>query len=99
MLRENLRVIAGSESALWVRVPLVAGYTDGEESIRRAVELLGEFRHAIERIELLPYHPLGESKRRMLGLGEPALARPTGDVCARIVESFAALSVPVSLAG
>lgn len=45
----------------WIRHVVVPGYTDSEKSIR----LLGEFIQGmdnIERVEMLPYHVLGEHK-------------------------------------
>lgn len=50
----------------WIRYVIVPGYTDDERSAR----LLGEFiqdMENIERIEMLPYHVLGEHKWKELG--------------------------------
>ena len=52
---------------VWIRHVLVPGVTDSEDDLRR----LGEFIAAlpnVERVDVLPYHSMGEEKWRMLGL-------------------------------
>jgi pyruvate formate lyase activating enzyme len=60
---------------LWPRLPLVPGITDGQDNIRSWAKLLHGL--GIPYVTIVPYHPMGESKRRWLGLPEgPALRVP-----------------------
>ena len=96
-LHENLDVIARSSKDLWVRIPLVKGYTDSDESARKLVEFLRVHQQAVSRVELLPYHVFGEHKRKMLGMEEVSFSPPDDDRLERIVETFSTLSVPGEL--
>ena len=54
----------------WIRYVIVPGYTDDE----RSAHMLGEFikdMDNIEKIELLPYHQLGEHKWEAMGYDYP----------------------------
>lgn len=70
LILDNLRWLVrerGPESVI-VRYPLVAGYNDSEAEMRRLAELARELR---VRVELLPYHRLGEGKYDVLGMKPP----------------------------
>lgn len=51
---------------VWIRYVLVPGYTDGEEDLQAAAEFIGQLSN-IERIDVLPYHSMGEYKWEELG--------------------------------
>lgn len=51
----------------WVRYVLVPGLTDQLDSIEALSKHLSQYQH-IERIELLPFHKMGEFKWKELGL-------------------------------
>jgi pyruvate formate lyase activating enzyme len=78
---QNLRFLASRRpSDIVVRVPVVPGYTDGEENLRGLAELVVTL--GLRRVELEPYHSLGEEKYRELGREvDPALrgAAVSGD--------------------
>ncbi|MGI9861500.1 glycyl-radical enzyme activating protein [Moorella naiadis] len=63
------RLLAASRVPVWLRVPVIPGYTDGATNQRGLARLVKELGLAprAERIELLPYHRLGEGKYRALG--------------------------------
>jgi pyruvate formate lyase activating enzyme len=65
--RENLRRLADSHIPIWLRYVVVPGWTDQPEAIDRLGELAAELPHVV-RIDLLPYHNLGEHKWALLGL-------------------------------
>ena len=66
---ENLRKIDRSGAATVLRCPLVPGVNDEETALRHIAALANELDHA-RRIDLEPYHPLGEGKSRNLGRSE-----------------------------
>lgn len=67
LILENLALLPPEKVVL--RVPVIPGFTFGEEAIR------GIFRLAlvrgIQRVDLLPYHTLGKGKYEQLGLPYP----------------------------
>lgn len=54
---------------IWIRYVLVPGYTDDEESIKALSEFLKTIN--VEKIEVLPYHTMGEVKYEKLGMEYP----------------------------
>lgn len=65
--RDNLERLARLGLPLIVRTPVVGGVNDTEEEIAAIARLLAGV-DGLLYYELLPYHPLGESKRVSLGL-------------------------------
>jgi pyruvate formate lyase activating enzyme len=63
----NLRALAESHPAIWLRVPLIPGINDDRENLDGIAELAASL-PAVERICLLPYHRTGEGKQERLGL-------------------------------
>jgi len=51
---------------LWIRYVLVPGYTDDEKTLKETASLLCNL-HNVKKIEVLPYHRLGEYKWEQLG--------------------------------
>lgn len=50
---------------IWIRVPIVPGFNDTVEEMNTIREFLTKFGYP-ERVELLPYHRMGESKAKAL---------------------------------
>jgi pyruvate formate lyase activating enzyme len=64
---ENAKKIAELGKPMWVRTPIVPGCTDTVENVRGIAELCMKLGN-VERLDLLPYHRLGEPKYRSLGV-------------------------------
>ena len=56
---------------VWIRQVLVPDYTSDEEYIRGLIGYLENYRGIIEKVELLPYHKMGQKKWEKLGLKYP----------------------------
>jgi pyruvate formate lyase activating enzyme len=65
LILENVRR-AAKQTRVWLRVPLIAGFNDSEEHIKR-IAVLGQEINA-QKISLLPYHEGGKSKCGQLGI-------------------------------
>lgn len=81
---ENLRMLAEDEETrdkLIMRMPLLEGVNDSEDIIRRTGELYREI--GVKKVNLLPYHNLGISKKRNVGGVQEEFRPPTE---ARITE-------------
>ncbi|WXG39490.1 MAG: glycyl-radical enzyme activating protein [Candidatus Freyarchaeum deiterrae] len=51
---------------MWIRVPVIPGYTANEDNLRKIAEFIVKLPN-VERIDLLPHHRLGEPKYKNLG--------------------------------
>ena len=67
--RDNLLRLAASDRPIIVRTPVVGGVNDTEEEISNIARFIKDV-DGLLYYELLPYHPLGNSKRPSLGLPE-----------------------------
>ncbi len=80
--------------SMWIRFVLVPGLTDDETNVRGVAKFVAGL-NTVERVEVLPFHKLGESKYEQLGmryqLGDtPA---PTMEQVARCREIFSSEGV------
>ncbi len=75
LILNNLAKLLTCGARVWIRIPVVAGVNDNEEEMRALAAFLN--RHGLpERIELLPYHAMGESKARAIGRVPRIFAAP-----------------------
>lgn len=96
------RRLAERGNAIWLRYVLVPGLTDAVENIDavadyvQSLQLLGS-RPAVERVEILPFHQMGESKWTELGLEYPleGTEPPTVELISRVRDQFAARGLTV----
>lgn len=99
VIRCNLRTLAeearGRDAPpVWPRLPLVPGMTDDRDNILGWAGFLQGL--GISFLTVVPYHPMGEVKRRWLGLPDgPGLRTPTEDEIAGIEELFSAEGIRV----
>ena len=62
LILENLKKLIALGKRIWIRVPVIAGINDTEEEILAIKKLA----RGVEKIELLPYHSMGEHKYEAL---------------------------------
>ena len=88
LIFSNIRVIDERNVTTWIRTPIVPGYTDQPENIRRIAEMISEI-NCIQRWELLPYHTFGEKKYQELQMKYPlsGLERPTDVHMQKLLET------------
>ena len=67
LILENLKKLSDLNKRIWIRVPYIPGYNSME------MEEIAEILKGInaERIEIMPFHRLGEGKYRALGIENP----------------------------
>lgn len=80
LILANLDRLLSSGARVWIRVPVIPGVNDSKEEMER----IRDFVHGrAEKIELLPYHRLGENKYPALGRECKAFDVPDkADLCA-----------------
>ncbi len=64
---EFAKRLAEKNIPVWIRHVLVPGYTDNEEALNELAEFVGTLGN-VERLEILPYHKMGEYKWKELGI-------------------------------
>ncbi|MCQ2483080.1 MAG: pyruvate formate-lyase-activating protein [Clostridia bacterium] len=67
---KTLEYCASHNKEVWIRHVIVPGYTDSVESVIKLNKLISrpEYRNAVKKVELLPFHKMGEYKWKELGL-------------------------------
>jgi pyruvate formate lyase activating enzyme len=81
----NLERLGHGATAICIRVPVIPGFNDSPEELE-AIGRLAERLPAVEGVELLRYHGLGEGKYGSLGLAcpTPGLKPPTDELMATL---------------
>ena len=78
LIIDNLRMLAADARTvdkLIMRMPLIKGVNDSDDIITRTGELYREI--GVKRVNLLPYHSLGISKKRNVGGTQEEFEQPT----------------------
>ena len=96
----NLRRLGDGRQRIWVRVPVIPGINDSHENLEATADLAASI-PGVERVCLLPYHPLGEDKLRRLGQSSvlAGLERPTETDMQGLLSLVEAAGVSASLGG
>ena len=96
----NLKQMAGSQTPLRIRVPLIPGITDGDDNLTQIVRFASNLK-AIQGIDLLPFHRIGSEKYRRLGLTDPMAGTtpPAPERVASIKHKFESAGFTVSIGG
>jgi pyruvate formate lyase activating enzyme len=84
IILENARRISEEGKPMWIRTPVIPGYTDDLENIRSIGDFIQAALPAVQRWDLLAYTNLGQPKYHRLdmpyGLGKmPLLTRTEMD--------------------
>ena len=72
------RYLAETNIPTWIRHVIVKGYTDDPEALRSLGRFIGGLRN-VRALDVLPYHSMGESKYRELGISYPLEGMPSLD--------------------
>ena len=78
LILSNLARILEAGKRTWIRVPIIVGVNDSEEQMRSFKTFL-DAHGAPERVELLPYHAMGEHKYAAIGKDVQKFSVPTAD--------------------
>jgi len=66
LVLENARKIAELGKTIWVRTPVIPGYTDSEENIRKVAAFIKQNLPTVERYDILAFNNLCSSKYERL---------------------------------
>lgn len=76
LILENLKKLLSTGSEVWVRIPIIPTINDSVEEMRKIKRFFETYGQP-EKIELLPYHAMGEHKYSALGKPVPKFDIPT----------------------
>ena len=65
-LLEILKKLLKSDGDVWVRIPVIPGVNDTEDEMQK-IKSFFDINSYPEKVELLPYHAMGEHKYASLG--------------------------------
>lgn len=66
LILENLKRLFKTGTPIWIRIPIIPSINDSEEELQRIKEYIFSF-GSPKKIELLPYHSMGEHKYAAIG--------------------------------
>ena len=67
---EFAKYLSDNNIKMWIRQVIVPGFTDSKEDLLKLKSFISSLK-TVEKIELLPYHNIGEFKWKKLGLDYP----------------------------
>ena len=70
LILDNLRRLDKAGARIWIRCPVVPGLNDSDTDLAAIRAFVAQLRH-VERIDWLPYHPLGLEKYAKFGKTVP----------------------------
>jgi len=88
LILENLRRLLASGASVWIRIPIVPTVNDTVEEMQAIKAFLDSCAASPARVELLPYHAMGEHKYAALGEPVTKFSTPTEDAMSALRRVF-----------
>lgn len=88
LIFDNLKQLLKSDVKVWIRIPVIAGVNDTEEEMQNMKDFLAT-NGKPEKIEILPYHAMGENKYRAIGKEPQIFKTPDDKKIKKLKEIFA----------
>lgn len=82
---------------LWMRMPLISGVNDDEETIEKTKQLYKEL--GISKVSLMAYHDYGNSKGEHMGVEMVEFEAPSEERMNTIKETFESIGMNVEISG
>ncbi len=100
LILENLHALDGVHSNIWIRLPIVPGFNDDLEDLRRTAGFVAGMRH-VTQVNLLPFHRTGTHKFARLGLSHAldGVETPSAELMQQAAGVFEALGVATKIGG
>ena len=67
LILENLTALDAAGAKTWIRCPVVPGLNDSDEDLLAVRNFVARMRH-VEKVDMLPYHPIGLEKYAKFGM-------------------------------
>ena len=83
LILENLGKLLRTEQAVWVRIPVIPTVNDSVEEMRAIRQFLDSYGYP-DKVELLPYHAMGEHKYEAIGKQSAPFSVPDPEIMAEL---------------
>jgi pyruvate formate lyase activating enzyme len=70
LIIENLKKLSRLDKEIWIRIPVIPDFNDSEDEMSSISDLVASL-PSVKQVTLMPYHTLGASKYKTLGLVYP----------------------------
>ncbi|MBQ2721082.1 MAG: glycyl-radical enzyme activating protein [Clostridia bacterium] len=70
LIIDNIKRLSEAGKSIWIRVPVIPDFNNNEDEMTAIAELAASLK-TVEQVTLMPYHTLGASKYKTLGLEYP----------------------------
>ena len=87
LILENLRKLLATDKSVWIRIPIIRAVNDTEAEMRKIKEFLDSC-GTPDKIDLLPYHSMGENKYSALGIPAQKFEVPISETMERLKRIF-----------
>jgi pyruvate formate lyase activating enzyme len=87
LVLDNLKWLLNRGVSVWVRIPIIPSVNDEENEVLNIKSFLSSC-GAPEKIELLPYHSMGEHKYASLGKAAQAFSIPSEEKMMQLKNIF-----------
>ena len=87
LIFSNLEKLLKTNKPVWIRIPIIPTVNDGEEEMQNIKKFLLSCGHP-KKIELLPYHAMGEHKYAALGRRIQTFSVPSEEKMMQLKKSF-----------
>lgn len=99
MILQNLRTLMQNGKDVVVRTPIIPGYNDSRSEVEQLAQFLMEL-NRLPRLEMLPYHRMGEGKKTSLGMtAGPDMEPPDRDRLEELADILRTLGVECTVGG
>lgn len=96
VILSNLEKLTAKHPHVWIRIPVIPGVNDNSQAMEEMVRFIQGLA-SVEQIELMPFHRLGESKYKSLGLQyQASMVQPLEEEhMRRLNEIFCTVGLPI----
>lgn len=88
LILENLKKLFEAGAKIWIRIPVIADVNDSVEEMQKIKTFLDGCGKP-EKVELLPYHAMGENKYRAIGKEPQSFEAPDTEKMNQLKKMFA----------
>lgn len=86
LILNNLKFLFESGTKIWIRIPIIPTVNDSEEEMKKIKEFLSPYKP--QKIELLPYHRMGENKYSALNMPVTKFDVPNDELMKKLNKIF-----------
>lgn len=97
---DNLKALAASHEQIWLRIPVVPGFSDADANIEAIIRLATET-EGLKKVNLLPFHRTGAAKHWRVGRTDQmaGVEPPSAQRLLEILALFEAAGLEASIGG